>query len=36
MTPVTTYIPNIHGRIESVPANSPWSMLSVNIGTARR
>jgi hypothetical protein len=36
VTPVTTYILNIHGRIESVPAKSPCGMLSENIGTARR
>ena len=36
MSPVTTYIANIHGRAESLPAKSPWSRLSVNIGTASR
>ena len=35
-SPVTTYMANIHGRPESVPTNSPWSKLSVNVGTASR
>ena len=35
-SPVTTYMANIHGRPESVPANSPWSRLSVNVGTASK
>src|SRR4029079_6550846 len=36
MSPVATYIANIHGRAESLPVKSPWSRVSVNIGTASR